>query len=166
MYRDNRLNHIHEGTHAIHGIDLLGRKSRHVRWRCAKTTGSKMNETIAEAPESLTEQKLGLKKAIAALEETVSKVLACENPDLRLANATRFLDAFGHIVVAWLWLMQANAAEKSLANNPEDAFLSGKVTACKFFFRHLLPEIYPSLELVASLDDTNLQVSELEFAGI
>ena len=26
MYRDNRLNHIHEGTHAIHGIDMLGRK--------------------------------------------------------------------------------------------------------------------------------------------
>ena len=26
---DNRLNHIHEGTHAIHGIDLLGRKVPH-----------------------------------------------------------------------------------------------------------------------------------------
>jgi len=25
-YRDNRLNHIHEGTHAIHGLDILGRK--------------------------------------------------------------------------------------------------------------------------------------------
>ena len=28
IYRDNRLNHIHEGTYAIHGIDLLGRKVR------------------------------------------------------------------------------------------------------------------------------------------
>ena len=28
LYRDNRLNHIHEGTFAIHGIDLLGRKVR------------------------------------------------------------------------------------------------------------------------------------------
>ena len=26
LYRDNRLNAIHEGTHAIHGLDLLGRK--------------------------------------------------------------------------------------------------------------------------------------------
>ena len=26
LYRDNRLNHIHEGTHGIHGLDLLGRK--------------------------------------------------------------------------------------------------------------------------------------------
>ena len=25
-YRDNRLNAIHEGTHGIHGLDLLGRK--------------------------------------------------------------------------------------------------------------------------------------------
>ena len=24
LYRDNRLNSIHEGTHAIHGLDLLG----------------------------------------------------------------------------------------------------------------------------------------------
>ncbi|MFD5259054.1 acyl-CoA dehydrogenase family protein [Streptomyces bobili] len=26
FYRDNRLNPIHEGTHGIHGLDLLGRK--------------------------------------------------------------------------------------------------------------------------------------------
>src|SRR5690606_20716269 len=26
FYRDNRLNHIHEGTFAVHGLDLLGRK--------------------------------------------------------------------------------------------------------------------------------------------
>ena len=26
LYRDNRLNPIHEGSHGIHGLDLLGRK--------------------------------------------------------------------------------------------------------------------------------------------
>ena len=26
LYRDNRLNHIHEGAYGIHGLDLLGRK--------------------------------------------------------------------------------------------------------------------------------------------
>ena len=26
LYRDNRLNSIHEGTHGIQGLDLLGRK--------------------------------------------------------------------------------------------------------------------------------------------
>ena len=26
LYRDNRLNSIHEGTHGIHALDLLGRK--------------------------------------------------------------------------------------------------------------------------------------------
>src|SRR5690606_40034821 len=28
LYRDNRLNHIHEGTLGIQGMDLLGRKVR------------------------------------------------------------------------------------------------------------------------------------------
>lgn len=166
MYRDNRLNHIHEGTHAIHGIDLLGRKVQMYDGAALQLLIAKMNETITEAPESLTEQKQLLQEAISKLEATVSTVLDCENPDLRLANATRFLDAFGHIVVGWLWLMQANAAVKGLESTPQDAFLRGKVTASTFYFRHLLPEIYPALELVASLDDTNLQMTELEFAGL
>src|SRR5262249_3580562 len=28
LYRDNRLNHIHEGSYGIQGLDLLGRKVR------------------------------------------------------------------------------------------------------------------------------------------
>ena len=35
LYRDNRLNHIHEGTYGIHGLDLLGRKVVQQGGRCA-----------------------------------------------------------------------------------------------------------------------------------
>jgi alkylation response protein AidB-like acyl-CoA dehydrogenase len=36
LYRDNRLNAIHEGTHGIHGLDLLGRIGSSGRRRQAR----------------------------------------------------------------------------------------------------------------------------------
>ena len=167
MYRDNRLNHIHEGTHAIHGIDLLGRKVKMFDGAAVKLLTGLMRESIEKsAGTSLSKMGALLENAIVRVEATLAAVASCEDPERALANATRFLDAFGHVVVGWVWLQQGMlAAEKLASGGTEDAFLSGKVAATRFYFHHLLPEIYPALDLVASLDDSALTFSEEEFTG-
>jgi butyryl-CoA dehydrogenase len=68
-----------------------------------------------------------------------------------LANATVYLEAVGHAVVAWLWLEQALAAD-----GKEGAFYDGKRAAARYFFRWELPKTGPQLDLLASLDRTTL----------
>ena len=51
FYRDNRLNPIHEGTHGIQGLDLLGRKViMQRRRRAARCSPRPIAATIASAP--------------------------------------------------------------------------------------------------------------------
>jgi alkylation response protein AidB-like acyl-CoA dehydrogenase len=49
IYRDNRLNPIHEGTHGIQAIDLLGRKIIRDRGVALAALGSRIAETVADA---------------------------------------------------------------------------------------------------------------------
>jgi len=137
MYRDNRLNHIHEGTHAIHGIDVLGRKVRMYDGAALKALESEIQKTIHEAKniKALSEYAQSLQKSLNVLKQTTQKVLACANKELALANATIYLDAMGHTVVAWLWLWQGIAAHKGQQSNKESdrAFYQGKLAACNFF---------------------------------
>ena len=62
----------------------------------------------------------GLAEEAAALRDAWSRVLrvttslrAIPDATLRLANAACYLDAFGHVVVAWLWLDQATAVTRA-----------------------------------------------------
>ena len=102
------------------------------------------------------------------MEETVQAVAACEDKSLALANATIFLDAAGHIVIAWMWLKQAVAASEGLqAGNVADRdFYEGKLAATKFFFRYELPKSKAALTLVADLDSTCYDLSGAQFTGV
>ncbi|UCE30420.1 MAG: acyl-CoA dehydrogenase C-terminal domain-containing protein, partial [Burkholderiales bacterium] len=93
----------------------------------------------------------------------LATLLATE-PDRALANASVYLDAFGRIVAAWIWLKQALAAERGVANSPADAdFYRGKLQAARFFFRWELPRIEPVLAALERLDQTTSQMQEAWF---
>jgi butyryl-CoA dehydrogenase len=65
-------------------------------------------------------------------------------PEEALANATPYLQAFGHVVLAWLWLdvaLTASARQGDLA--------SGKLAAMRYFFAYELPKIDAWLGVVA-----------------
>ena len=166
LYRDNRLNHIHEGAHGIHGLDLLGRKVVAQDGAALKDLFARIAETIGSARGSATlaPHAERLEAAIADAAKTTSKVAAAlrENPELALANATLYLDSLGHIVVAWRWLVQAQAAESAIAaaSGSERDFYAGKLSACRYFFRYELPRTRPALHLVRSLDDTALTIPD------
>lgn len=169
LYRDNRLNPIHEGTNGIQGVDLLGRKVRMKDGYAYKLLVRYVTETIeqAKAEESLKEYADALEEAMAALTVTTGHLTSAANKDVKLAtaNSTVYLNAFGHVVVAWLWLKQALAADRGLASAQGDDqhFYRGKLAACRYFYRYELPQIHPGLALLERLDDTCLNMSEASF---
>ncbi|MBZ0164683.1 MAG: acyl-CoA dehydrogenase [Notoacmeibacter sp.] len=169
FYRDNRLNPIHEGTHAIHGLDLLGRKVRMAGGAALKVLVAEIEATIAEArgQTGLNGYAEELSQALGALDEATRAVLACGDLNLALANATPYLDAFGHVVIAWMWLCQAIAAMRARegANEGDVDFYDGKLAACRFFFRYELPKVHTQFRLVGSLDDTCLATRPEIFVG-
>jgi hypothetical protein len=69
-------------------------------------------------------------------------------------NATPFLWAFGHVVVAWLWLDQATAAARGETNDADSAaFIEGKMRACRYFFEAELPKVGAWLSVVGARSD-------------
>jgi butyryl-CoA dehydrogenase len=169
LYRDNRLNHIHEGTQGIHGLDLLGRKVAMQGGAAFRALVEHITETIATARDrkELAEHAESLAVALAdtALTTDILVAATARNPERALANATLYLDSLGHVVVGWRWLIQSLAAERALpvAGAADRAFYAGKLAACRFFFRYELPRITPVLALLRSLDDTALSIPDTGF---
>ena len=169
FYRDNRLNHIHEVTHAIHGLDILGRKVSMHNGAALKALVSEMSVTMEEANSiSALHDYVGLlQNAIEQVQSTLIAISKTNNPELALANATIFLDAIGHVVIAWMWLKQAVAATKGLEkeNKADHDFYNGKLSACQFFYNYELPKALTNLQLVAKLDGTCLDMDAKQFVG-
>ncbi|MGB5101842.1 MAG: acyl-CoA dehydrogenase [Steroidobacteraceae bacterium] len=159
LYRDNRLNPIHEGTHGIQALDLLGRKVTIERGRALELLGARIAGAIAHArgtgDDALAGYGAALQQAVARVVATTRALHAAGDPERTLANATVYLEAFGHVVLAWIWLEQACAAHRKAG-----AFYDGKRQACRYFYRWELPRIAPQLELLASLDDTALAMRD------
>jgi alkylation response protein AidB-like acyl-CoA dehydrogenase len=144
-YRDNRLNPIHEGTHGIQGADLLGRK---VRTPGFAQLQERIRDTVARAHSPEGTQ---LEQALDRLVEVTALLQTDPDAEERLANASVYLEAAGHIVVAWLWLDQAVAT-----GDRTDDLARGKRAAAQYFFRFELPKVGPQLDLLAALDRTTL----------
>jgi butyryl-CoA dehydrogenase len=75
-----------------------------------------------------------------------------------MANASVYLEAFGHVVLAWTWLGQALAAHGKAGD-----FYDGKRQACRYFFRWELPRTGPQFTLLDSIDDTTLAMRDAWF---
>ncbi|MGB2040696.1 MAG: acyl-CoA dehydrogenase [Porticoccaceae bacterium] len=169
LYRDNRLNHIHEGTWGIQGLDILGRKVQMHGGAAVAILREEVQASIESASEypALAEHCVKLEAALSQMEETVKTVASCEDKSLALANATIFLDAAGHIVIAWMWLKQAIAASNGLANGSaaDTDFYQGKLAATRFFFRYELPKASAGLALVSELDSTCYDLTAEQFVG-
>jgi alkylation response protein AidB-like acyl-CoA dehydrogenase len=159
LYRDNRLNPIHEGTHGIQALDLLGRKVVMNKGRALQLLGREVMRTLARARATgdahLVSYAADLERAIGRVVETTRALFAGGDVERALANATVYLEAFGHVVLAWIWLEQACAA-----HGRPGTFYDGKRQACRYFFRWELPKTAPQFDLLASLDETTLAMRD------
>ncbi|HEX5638859.1 MAG TPA: acyl-CoA dehydrogenase [Burkholderiaceae bacterium] len=166
FYRDNRLNAIHEGTHGIQALDLLGRKVVMQDGAALTLLGSWMEQTIRQAGQAEhddTRRWAGmLTERVRKVSEVTRKAWAAGDPARALANATAYLEAFGHVVMAWIWLDQSLAATRNFRADDGD-FYRGKWQACRYFFVHELPKVDAWLDLVAALDTTTLDMQDAWF---
>lgn len=160
-YRDNRLNPIHEGTHGIQALDLLGRKAVIDGGAGPAALGEAIGRTVTRAEEAGGEAA-GL---AAALRESWDRATAVTarlwsggDPTVALANASVYLEAVGHTVVAWVWLGQFLATQ-----GYDDAFHEGKRQAARYFFRHELPRTGWQYALLESLDTTTVDTDPAWF---
>ena len=153
-WRDNRLNMIHEGTHGIQGLDLLGRKVVMDGGAGLKLLVSTADRTIrrAAAEPALAKHAAALTSALASLCAATAQAWSTGKPEDALANATPYLQAFGHVVLAWIWLDVATLALQgtSGAAAADPGFVAGKRQACHYFFDYELPKIDAWLAVVAS----------------
>ena len=160
-WRDNRLNMIHEGTHGIQGMDLLGRKVLMEGGRGLKLLAGRIDATVQRALQqpALATQASALAAALAHVGRATKAAWATGNPGEALANAVPYLQAFGHMVLAWVWL------ELSLAANAieSEAVCAGVAGARAYFFSYELPKIDAWLRVVENRDMTCANLAETAF---
>ena len=156
FYRDNRLNAIHEGTHGIQALDLLGRKVVMKDGAAFRLYLDRVTETVERA------RALGgdlavwadqLQASVTDIASLTAELWGSGEFDAVLANASAYLEAFGHIVLAWIWLEQAIAAHGNAGD-----FYQGKLQAARYFFTTELPKTQPQIDLLRSLDRTSLDM--------
>ena len=151
-WRDNRLNMIHEGTHGIQALDLLGRKVVMQGGAGLKLLASRMNDTMTRAGQvpGLADHANGLAGAVQQLGAATKAAWATGVPEEALANATPYLQAFGHVVLAWIWLELGLATNDTPPRSDEEAQRhAGLRAAMQFFHAYELPKIGAWLGVVA-----------------
>ncbi len=160
-WRDNRLNMIHEGTHGIQGMDLLGRKVLMENGRGLQLLAARINATIQRAIQvpDLAAHANTLGKALQDVGAATKAAWATGNPAEALANAVPYLQAFGHTVLAWIWLDVALTAHAA----PAGAARTGRLGAMRYFFHYELPKTGAWLAVVSSRDATCADLPEEAF---
>ncbi|MED5388171.1 MAG: acyl-CoA dehydrogenase [Pseudomonadota bacterium] len=157
VWRDNRLNPIHEGTTGVQGMDLLGRKVWMAKGRGLQLLGERIladvNRTTDASCLPFAEALKAILPRVEAATAAAGKRLAEQGPRQALSNANAYLQLMGHTIAAWMWLRQANAAAELKA--PEDAdFARGKLQAAQYFFRWELPRVELDAQRLVDADDT------------
>jgi alkylation response protein AidB-like acyl-CoA dehydrogenase len=162
-YRDNRLNAIHEGTNGIQALDLLGRKATMAGGAGLRALGERLGQTVAGARAAggeAAELAAGLRDAVGRLLEVTGVLWSggTGEAEVALANASLYLEAAGHTVIAALWLEQLLATA-----GRQDAFYAGKRAAARYFFRYELPRVRPLFDLLATRDRLTLEMQDAWF---
>jgi len=156
-WRDNRLNMIHEGTHGIQAMDLLGRKVLMENGQGLKLLAARMQATLGRASAEWADEARQLADALQQVGAATQSAWKDAEPAQALANAVPYLQAFGHTVIAWIWLDVAQSAQ---GDAPAAV---GRRAAARYFYRYELPKIGAWLQVVSRRDPTCAEVPEDAF---
>ena len=169
-YRDNRLNPIHEGTHGIQSLDLLGRKVSMNNGAALKQLVKLIQGSCQRASQydSLSPLRQPLEQLLARVSAVTLALLGdllSGKVNQGLANSALYLKVFGHLVIGWRWLEQAIRAEEGLArgNAADVAFYQGKLQAARYFLTWEVPSCHHDLAILEARDDTCLNMQDAWF---
>jgi butyryl-CoA dehydrogenase len=160
-WRDNRLNMIHEGTHGIQAMDLLGRKVLMDNGRGLQLLARRVQHTAqqASAHPDLARHAEALTHALHQVGVATREAWSNGDPVEALANAVPYMQAFGHTVLAWVWLDVALASVVAT----DSPARTGRLAAMRFFFHYELPKIGAWLQVVSQRDQTCAALPEEAF---
>jgi alkylation response protein AidB-like acyl-CoA dehydrogenase len=163
LYRDNRLNPIHEGTTGIQSLDLLRRKVLGEEGRSLMEFLDLVQSDCRDLPASLEMEGELLRNAVSTATRTAETLLHAQREQLPASklygNATPFLEMIGSIVVGWLWIKKAHAAQDRISRGIGDkSFLRSKLVSCSYFIKWELPKAMSVAQLVADLDPTWIEL--------
>jgi len=169
--RDMRIHPIHEGTTGIQGMDLLGRKATMKKGRALMIYSEEVEKAInkASSVERLRQRSVELKEALDLLKSVTMHLMGIAmkgNIDHFLSDATLYLEFFGHVTVAWQWILQGITAAEALAKNPsapDRDYYEGKLLAADFFFEYELPKTLGLAKRLKSGNTVTLDVKQDNF---
>lgn len=163
LWRDNRLNPIHEGTNGIQALDLLGRKL----WLNNQAALAELHRRIeVDLAQAKGRDALQCMKLLVPFLQQLPDVIGLISQDLQteqqantLTNAQSFMEIFSTIIISWIWLRQVIAAEKSLAEPSEltaeqQHFYQGKCQTGLFYIQTQLPNIQSQIDLLLRHDNS------------
>ncbi len=134
LFRDQRLNPIHEGTNGILAIDLLMRKARQGRGLSPLFEAIEVDTRHALHHEPTLAD--ALLSGMATVRQCISKVIEADtDTDRLLAFASPIALMLGDMVASWLWLAQV----RKLAGR-NDPFAEGKRAAAAYMVCHIWPK--------------------------
>jgi butyryl-CoA dehydrogenase len=142
-YRETRIHTIHEGTTAIHGLDLLGRKVMMKNGKAVMLLMQEVMQDIAKAKqhENTKAHALSLEKKLGQLQELSMHLMTVaqkEGVEAYLSDATLYLELFGILVLGWQWIKMANTCNESSTLDTD--FKDSKFLCFNYFFEYELPK--------------------------
>ena len=161
--RDQKIDTLYEGTTHIQALDLFFRK-------VAKDGGSTLTalleqiEALAKSDlggAALAEDRAALARALGDLKGIFGAMMGKVGESLYHVGfqGNRILAATAELVIGWLWVRQAVAAQRGLVARPEDAaFYQGKLAACRWWCKNVLPGLTLTRKLV---EQSSLELMDL-----
>lgn len=165
FFRETRIHTLHEGTTAIHGMDLLGRK---VLMKNGQATMLLMQEvmqdiTYAREFESTKPYADVLEQKLIQLQELTMRLTGVaqkHGPEIFLADATLYLELFGIIAVGWQWIKQGYVAERLIRSGSKKysaEFLKSKANTLQYFFEYEMPKTEGLIVRLKSKNNVTVQ---------
>jgi butyryl-CoA dehydrogenase len=166
IYRDNRLNPIHEGTNGIQGMDLLGRKVMRDGGAALAAFSAVVQQDLAEAVSKGFDADLAAQlgeamQAFASMTAGVGGIMQAEGARVGLAQATLYLDGFGLLVMAWMHAKSVAAAKTNTSLAAD--YTQGKVLAAAYFYRHELSRVAEICTRLSQSEDTFFRAQASHF---
>jgi len=179
--RDVRVTSIYEGTNGIQAIDLVGRKIRMNDGQALRFFLDEIDNVLNQGRkrENFSRHVSLLEKYKGVLEEGAQSIcdeMRSPNVGLALAKASKFLELFGDITLASLWLWQSTIAEEKLetfleqkgmalgdfdmrsCQDKEGAYYAGKIHTGKFYLERVMPAVFGKLEEIKSEGENFLEM--------
>ncbi|MDZ4370270.1 MAG: acyl-CoA dehydrogenase C-terminal domain-containing protein [Phenylobacterium sp.] len=141
--RDIRIALIYEGTNGVQALDLVGRKLAADGGRGVMSFFAELDAFVAEnGGDDLKPFTEGLARAKAELQDATMWLMqnGLANPDNAGAASTDYLQLFGLTALAYMWALQAKAAQARIAAGDTDPFYQTKLVIGRYYIERVLPE--------------------------